>query len=796
MSDKTRTKIAFMISKILNGLTKAGLLFLVFFFVYGCIFSPDLKLFNAQGEVYPGEWIYEKPDGSEETITLPVELDAPSGEAVKVKTILPDYVEDGMYICTSTRRNFRVYIDDEQIYSFDISNRCIPGGIVKSVYIPIPLKNEYAGKTFTIVRDDKDNKNGNLPVVFIGNLYGIVATVFKRYGGQFLAGFLLAIASALTIIIFKTVAKSTGNKIPLIYLAEGVFAISMWVMSDSPIFQFLFSKYYVDGVAGYFITLLLSAPFISYFDSIQNYRNKGIYNLLQFCVVTNFIVLTILHFTDIWCFRDSLLYIDVCILVYVVIIIIVSIRDRINNKEIKDRHTFVLIGFIVMGVFALAEVIYITFSIHSSLDVNFDGAFIIMGIFALLGFATYDQIKELNKLQSQTQNAITASKLKSEFLANMSHEIRTPINAIMGMNEMILRESEDANIRDYAKDVHSASENLLEIVNDILDFSKIEAGMLEIIEDDYNFGELIFDVTTLINMRAENKGLKFKIMVNPELPKILHGDDKRIKEVLINVLNNAVKYTSVGYIKFKIGGEVIDDEVLLNFEITDTGQGIKPENIDKIFGEFIQAELKKNKSIEGTGLGLSITKKLLDLLGGSISVESTYGRGSTFTIQLKQKIVDSEPMGDYKNHRHASKPEVVRNDDFEAPMASVLVVDDSELNLLVISRLLAKTKMEIVCVESGQEALEYMAAQRFDIILLDHMMPNMDGIETLEAAKSMDNNKCKRTPIIMLTANALVGAKDVYMAAGFDDYLSKPVVPKDLEDMILKYLSEEKIVWL
>ena len=282
--------------------------------------------------------------------------------------------------------------------------------------------------------------------------------------------------------------------------------------------------------------------------------------------------------------------------------------------------------------------------------------------------------------------------------------------------------------------------------------------------------------------------------VNEKLPSKLYGDDKRVREILTNILNNAVKYTDEGFVKLSIDGVISDDTLTLKIEVKDSGQGIKEEDLDTIFSSFSRVNKKKNKNVEGTGLGLTITKSLIEIMGGTISVESEYKKGSTFTVTLPQKIVSFEKIGDLSKRRYlVSEGENVNKKEFEIPDTSILVVDDTPLNNKVISMLLSKTKAEVTCILSGEEMLKLICERHFDLIFLDHMMPNMDGIETLNISKTLENNKCMDVPVIALTANAIVGAKEMYIEAGFDDYLSKPVKSEALMDIIEKYISKDKI---
>ena len=295
-------------------------------------------------------------------------------------------------------------------------------------------------------------------------------------------------------------------------------------------------------------------------------------------------------------------------------------------------------------------------------------------------------------------------------------------------------------------------------------------------------------------MKAEGKGLKLIVDVNEKLPSKLYGDDKRVREILTNILNNAVKYTDEGFVKLSIDGVISDDTLTLKIEVKDSGQGIKEEDLDTIFSSFSRVNKKKNKNVEGTGLGLTITKSLIEIMGGTISVESEYKKGSTFTVTLPQKIVSFEKIGDLSKRRYlVSEGENVNKKEFEIPDTSILVVDDTPLNNKVISMLLSKTKAEVTCILSGEEMLKLICERHFDLIFLDHMMPNMDEIETLNISKTLENNKCMDVPVIALTANAIVGAKEMYIEAGFDDYLSKPVKSEALMDIIEKYISKDKI---
>lgn len=400
------------------------------------------------------------------------------------------------------------------------------------------------------------------------------------------------------------------------------------------------------------------------------------------------------------------------------------------------------------------------------------------------------QKEQLRNMRRLKEEADRANQVKSEFLASMSHEIRTPLNAIIGMNRIIMRETKEDLTKEYAADVQSSSEILLTLINDILDSSKIASGKLEIHPVEYEIQGLFDDLYNMMVDRAKEKQLEFHMDMDKQLPVRLFGDDVRVRQVIINLLTNAVKYTKQGRVDMTVKGIRDGEKLLLQVAVKDTGIGIKPENIDKVLGKFERIEEESTHYVEGTGLGLSITIQLLQLMGSELKVESEYGKGSSFSFELAQKIIDDTPISDCAKKESASTKEKAKFE-FVAPDARVLVVDDNKMNLKLFQLLLRPVNMHITAVFSGKEALEQVAKKKYDLIFLDHLMPEMDGIETLHEMQKFPDSLNKETPVIMLTANAVSGAKEEYLKEGFASFLSKPVDTTELSNILVKFIPDK-----
>ena len=461
-----------------------------------------------------------------------------------------------------------------------------------------------------------------------------------------------------------------------------------------------------------------------------------------------------------------------CIASCLIFILVTITINRVNIKQKKYAPVYLFNLFMFIGLFVQ---IYIP-----KLPINsIIGGFMAMYIYFTIENPDLKMIEELNVA---TRQAESANHAKSDFLSSMSHEIRTPLNAIIGFSQALAKEEISGSAKEEVKDIITASQNLLEIVNGILDISKIEANKIEIVNVEYSTKKMVKEVTSVVNSRLGSKPIEFKVEVDENLPPVLYGDSLRVKQIIINLLTNAVKYTKEGFIKFSIATENQEDVSKLTIKVEDSGIGMTEQDLELLFTKFQRFDIDDNINIEGTGLGMAITKGLIELLNGEIDVKSEYGKGTLFTVTLNQQIVDKT------EEEIAEKEETTNIEPFNAYGQKVLVVDDNKINLKVAERLLREYNLSIESVDSGKECINrVLTGKKYDLIFLDIMMPKMKGPEVLENLKNIVGFK---TPVIALTADVISGMEEKYVSQGFDDCLPKPIIEEDLYKILRKYLKE------
>ena len=538
----------------------------------------------------------------------------------------------------------------------------------------------------------------------------------------------------------------------------------------------------LDNIAYHFASKLTASYYMIWSSLFVNYlinicsidKNlKKVFNLFNICCLIFILILPIVYETT----KEGVLptgpaiyltYI-VCLL-YAMLDLIICLRYRKKISSQKFTPIYTLLGLggidIVLGVF-------------------FPSLFLIGYVYSLIVIIMYftienPDVKMIEQLNIAKDQADRANNAKTEFLSSMSHEIRTPLNAIDGFSQLILEEDNIDVIKDEAKDIMIASQNLLEIVNGILDISKIEADKLEIVNVEYEPSKVFDDLVKLIKARIGEKPLDFRVNIAKDLPDYLDGDYTRLKQIVLNLLTNAVKYTKEGFVEFNVSAVKKNKVCRLIISVKDSGIGIKKENISKLFTKFERFDKERNLTIEGTGLGLAITKKLVDLMHGNITVDSVYGKGSTFMVAIDQKIVDKKKV-------KVADAVVKKDNKINIKGKKVLIVDDNLINLKVADRLLLSYKLVTECVSSGFECIKKIEeGNKYDLILMDDMMPKMSGVETFNKLKKMDNFN---VPVIALTANAIAGMKENYLKEGFNDYISKPIDKKELERVLKEFLK-------
>ena len=735
-------------------------------------------------QAFDAEWERELPDGSRKPMTVPGQCDAKHGEWFTVVTTLPKDQEDTWICVRSMQQELSIYVGDELRKEYSTLDTQPVGKTSTMTYVFFELFEEDAGKELRMEIMSDSDYAGYVSDIYEGEKADIT---YHFYGVHMPSAIIAAFLFLMSIVVIAGcvfIRFYYKRKADIIHLGSGVLVAATWLLVESKIRQFIFPNSTVAMLMGFLMIAVLPYPLMAYLNSIQKGRYQKAYLVLGTASAINFALIVGLQIFNIRDFFETMA-ISHLIIVALIVTMAVTITLDIVHKRIWEYRE-VAVGFAILMLMGVFEI-----SLVYTINAKLNGVFLGIGLIMLLGTAGIKTLRDLFAIEKEKQRAIAASESKAKFLANMSHEIRTPINTIMGMNEMVLRENQDETIAEYAYNIKNASQMLLGLVNEILDFSKIEAGKLEIVESDYKLKGMLQDVVLGSRFNADKKGLSFITQIDETMPSVLKGDELRIKQILNNLLSNAVKYTQKGSVTFLAKGIPSKDGVTLEFKIKDTGIGIKKEDMDKLFASFQRLELSKNRYIEGTGLGLNITKQLVFIMGGTITVESEYSKGSCFTVRIPQQVTDESPMGSVEKTCRESDTIISRTEEvLQFPDAQILVVDDTKVNLLVIKELLKRTLVQLDMASGGEECLAVTKNKKYDLILMDHMMPEPDGIQTLHMMRQDKDNMNQDTPVVVLTANALVGSKETYLKEGFADYLAKPVKADELEKMLGQFLGQ------
>lgn len=799
--------------KYVRNITKVTIFLVAFFMMIA--FSQNLEhegtsMLSDKIEYYFNEgWLMTSPDSTTTAeVSLPYLGIHPSSDRIIFENLLPLEFAGLAMKFSCENATVRVFLDEEVLYEQKLE------GIhaKEEHYVSIPntvYDSDSYGKIrieLTVLNSSKEIMLGDIivetrDVILIGlvgsNLIDIICCL--------LIVITAIIMFVLALIRWYTSQPSRGELYLGFWgLTAGVYS---FIGTDTlDIFFDMQEAYVIQEYLLLMLPLLLTLYFERNLGNIYPRRFTG----LLCTAIFNAVIQISLEWLGVW-FLVGMADISSVVMGVICVFAIVSVIQK-KDKNSRSQTFLLILSILVLLMGETVRLILNTFSMYiyaKSAELYGMTAFGVMLIILHISQISREyqlDAKEKIKVAEQQnqllilakrdadaarQEALAANEAKGKFLAQMSHEIRTPINAVLGMDEMILRESKEQNIREYAMDIYMAGQSLLSLINDILDFSKIDSGKMEIVPVVYDFSSLIHDLVNMTSHRAADKALCLKVEVDQEIPSRLFGDDVRIRQILINLLTNAVKYTHEGTVWLRVTGHIMGELAVICFVVEDTGIGIKAEDLPKLSAEFERIEEDRNRNIEGTGLGMSITIQLLTLLGSKLHVESEYGKGSKFYFELEQKIIDYTPIGDFESKVQQIAENYNYTSPFCAPDAKILVVDDNAVNRKVLRNLLKETQIQVTEATGGAECLHLVQESHYDLIFLDHMMPEMDGVETLHRIKALSAFPCKDTPIVVLTANAVSGAKETYLAEGFDDFLSKPIVPDKLETMIQKMLPEE-----
>ncbi len=758
-------------------------IFVIVLLLIGEQLLPDERNYvPLEYSTYCEGWTRVYQDGTREQIEIPGSYTPETGADFVIENTIQMPEGNDLYMTfNSAKQDVEVFVDGNWRYGYSTAETRLFGSNSPGIAVFIPLYKEDDGKTITIRFSGSNNYSGVLDEIAIGTQTGIIRTIYDKERYTLLLTLFLIVLGLIAFIIGISVRIAYKKLIPLFFAGWSVICAGIWSLAESACRQFFVPNISLISYMTYLSLIMLAFAVALYFDRLQEGRYRIPYLILAVLSIFVAFVGLILQFANETDLSGILPYAFIALGLIMAFYFITVIPDFIQGRVRKYFMEFVgILGAMAAGVLQM----YV-YKVYKPMSMN--GIILIIGLIFMISMSYFRALREIRQMERDIFAAVQAQDASTAFLTRMSHEMRTPINAILGMNKMILRESREVKILDYARDVNSAGNYLLGIVNEVLDLAKVNAGKIEIVVDDYDLIDMVRECYSLVRPRAKANRLSFEVDMSDVLPARLRGDKERIIQVTTNLLTNAVKYTPEGRITLSINGNIMGGKLMLCIAVSDTGIGIAEENIPYLFDSFKRVGEFHNSKIEGTGLGLTITKQLIELMDGTISVESELGKGTTFTVVIPQEIRTVEPCGIFSMGPNGDRRVADRQEVFDI-IGKILVVDDVAINLRVFTMLLSNTDVVVDTAISGSEAIEKIKRNKYDLIFIDHLMPGMDGVELKTIIDSLENNPNKDTPLIMQTANAVVGAKEEYEKLGFVDYIAKPIKEEELRKLLRKYM--------
>ncbi len=750
---------------------------------------------NAQKEkIWYGEgWSYVNQGGEPVTVYNHYLKLQKNGKSVTITKILDDEVLQDKYLCFRVKaEEIRLYVNDRLWVEKKFPEKTRAYASFMKKFYQLPTKGMRAGDRVTIEFIGPETGNYIVQYFSLGNRFSIESYVLSKCAPILLVCGITLLLVLLTVLIYYSavlLGNIEGYK-SLWWLVSFLICVLIYLLMDCGCMELWIRKsvlvYWMNAAA----MLLMPIPLIMYIKRTF-FTTSLFYDVLLLSnqlLIGGCLIEYVLNAFDL---LQAAIYIYIILLLTVVRGLLgFVIEKKKPSKEVIAGSIAIFIGTVVIILaYGQGDSIVASYLFGTTL---FFYSFCML-VFTVASRTKVRKAKEaeyVRLLAKEKEEAELANEQKTRFLSHMSHEIRTPLNAVLGMNELIMRETGEESIRKYSHNIQNAGKTLLGLINDVLDFSKIDTGKMEIVEAEYSLSSLINDVVCMVRDRLQKKGLELRTDIDSDIPDKLMGDDIRVKQVMINLLTNAAKYTEEGWVQIRMQHECVDQEhIRLVIEIADSGIGIKEEELPKLFRDFERLDQLKNRSIEGTGLGLNITSGLVKMMGGKIQVESEYGNGSTFRIVLPQKVISDVPIGDYNSRvrQIETKPEEER-ELLSFVGKKALVVDDNDMNLEVIASILEMMELNVKRATNGPDALKMLGEECFDIVITDDMMPEMTGTELMIMVKGNHDLPNCATPMIVLTANAVSGVAEEYIKRGFQDYLTKPIDIEQLQSVLKKYL--------